>query len=143
MHELSVCNALLEQVERVARSHRAEAVSRIVLRIGPLSGIEPQLLHRAWPLAAEGTLAGAAELVVEPADVVVHCLQCKVESVVPANALLCRICGDFRTRLVSGDEMILQRVELDRSEGMPAPPQSAAASGTKSGASFPDRNSRA
>lgn len=143
MHELSVCTALLERVERVARNHGAEVVSRIVLRLGPLSGIEPQLLRRAWPLAAAGTLADAAELTIEPTEVVVHCLQCQVESVVPANALLCRICGDFRTRLVSGDEMILQRVELDRTERQPALTQPAAGSGVKAGASFPDRDSPA
>lgn len=112
MHELSVCTALLEQVERIARAQNAMAVSAIVLRLGPLSGVEAELLQRAYPLAAAGTLAEQATLTIDPSEVVVRCSQCGAESAVPANRLLCRDCGDFRTRLVSGDEMILQRVEF-------------------------------
>lgn len=113
MHELSVCNALIGQVERIAREHDAAAVASIVIRIGPLSGVEPELLRRAYPIAAAGTVADAAELVIGTADVVVRCSQCNEESRVPANRLLCRACGDFRTRVVSGDELLLERVELE------------------------------
>lgn len=113
MHELSVCNALLEQVERVAREHGASRVARIVLRIGPLSGVEPDLLRRAYPLAAAGTVANDADLVIERSDVIVLCGECGEESVVRPNRLLCASCGDFRTNMVSGDELILQRVELE------------------------------
>jgi hydrogenase nickel incorporation protein HypA/HybF len=113
MHELSVCNALLEQVERVARQHGASRVSSIVLRIGPLSGVEPDLLRRAYPLASAGTVAEDANLVIEHSDVVVLCGECGAESIVRPNRLLCEHCGDYRTRMISGDELILQRVELD------------------------------
>lgn len=112
MHELSVCTALLDQVEKIAHERNALAVSRIVLRLGPLSGIEPQLLRRAYPLAAAGTIAEHAELTIDASDVVVRCSQCGEESAVPANRLLCSACGDFRTHLISGDELLLQSVEL-------------------------------
>lgn len=110
MHELSVCMALLEQVERVARERRAGAVSQIVVRLGPLSGVEAELLRNAYPLAAAGTIAEHAELVIDEMDVVVHCSSCGAESAATPNRLLCRECGDFRTRIVSGDEMLLQRI---------------------------------
>ncbi|MDH3532602.1 MAG: hydrogenase maturation nickel metallochaperone HypA [Gammaproteobacteria bacterium] len=113
MHELSVCNALISEVEQIARQKNAAVVTRIVLKVGPLSGIEPQLLLQAYPLAAAGTVAVDADLVIETADVVVHCSQCGKESRAAANRLLCAACGDFRTRVISGDEMILQRLELD------------------------------
>ncbi|MDH3363956.1 MAG: hydrogenase maturation nickel metallochaperone HypA, partial [Gammaproteobacteria bacterium] len=54
-----------------------------------------------------------AELVIEVADVVVRCSQCDSETTVTPNKLLCGSCGDFRTRLISGDELTLMRVELD------------------------------
>ncbi len=114
MHELSVCTALLTQVERVARERNAASVSRIVLKVGPLSGVEPDLLQRAWPLAAAGSIAAEAVLTIEPAAVVVRCTQCGSESNVPANRLLCGECGDFRTRVLSGDEMILQSLQLEK-----------------------------
>jgi hydrogenase nickel incorporation protein HypA/HybF len=113
MHELSVCNALLDQVERIARERHAARVVRIVLRIGPLSGVDPELLRHAYPLAAANTAAENAELVIEQADVVVSCTLCGAQSSVQPNRLLCKSCGDFRTRLINGDELILQRVELE------------------------------
>ena len=112
MHELSVCMALLEQVERIAREHHASAVERILLRIGPLSGIEASLLANAYPLAAAGTLAEHAVLDIEAAPVLVGCTDCGAESEAAPNRLLCGACGSYRTRLVSGDEMLLANLEL-------------------------------
>lgn len=112
MHELSVCSALMDQVERIARQHRAVRVDRIVLRIGPLSGIEASLLEHAYPVAAAGTLAEHAELVIEPLPVRVRCTRCGAETEAKPNRLICGACGDYRTRLVSGDEMLLASLEL-------------------------------
>ena len=112
MHELSVCIALLDSVREIAAKHHAEAVAKIVLKIGPLSGIEPELLRKAYPLAAARTVAADAELVIEADTVVVRCTVCAAESAVTPNRLLCGECGDYRTRLLSGDQMTLQSVEL-------------------------------
>jgi len=112
MHELSVCLSLLQQLETIASERSAVAVEKIYLQIGPLSGIEPALLKSAYPLAAAGTVAADAELIIEASDVVVSCTECGVESPAQANRLLCSACGDFRTQIVSGDEMILQRMEM-------------------------------
>jgi hydrogenase nickel incorporation protein HypA/HybF len=117
MHELSVCLALMKQVERVATDHGARRVERIVLRIGPLSGIEPALLRNAFPLAATGSVAEGAELEIETGPVRVRCTVCDQESEVPSNRLLCSHCGDFRTRVISGEEMLLQSLELDLPPG--------------------------
>jgi hydrogenase nickel incorporation protein HypA/HybF len=112
MHELSVCLSLLDQVQSIAREHGATRVERILLRIGPLSGVEGELLRNAYPLAAAGTLAERAVLDIEPAAIRVHCTQCGVESDAAANRLLCAACGSYHTRLISGDELLLARVEL-------------------------------
>ena len=112
MHELSLCQALIEQVEGIAREHGASRVERIRLRVGPLAGVEPLLLQQAYPLVAVGTLAEAAELIIEPAEIRVHCTLCGAETVARANRLLCGVCGAFQTRLVSGDELVLAHLEL-------------------------------
>lgn len=119
MHELSVCLALMQQVERVAREHRALRVERILLQLGPLSGVEGPLLQHAFPLAAAGTLAEHAELVIETIPVRVRCSQCGADSEVAPNRLVCGACGDWRTRVVSGEEMLLARLELVEPEERP------------------------
>lgn len=113
MHELSICQALLDQLEGLAEQHGAHKISRVALRIGPLSGVESGLLKQAWPLAAAGSVAEGSQLEIEPLPVRVSCLVCDAESEVPANRLLCPLCGDYGTSLVSGDELLLATVDLE------------------------------
>lgn len=112
MHELSVCQGMLQQVAALAAEHHARGVSRIVVQIGPLAGVEPQLLQEAFPIARAGTPAEAAELEVESLPLRVRCQSCGAESEARPNRLVCAACGDWRTQLLSGDELILKRVEL-------------------------------
>jgi hydrogenase nickel incorporation protein HypA/HybF len=114
MHELSICIALMRQVQRIACERDAGRVDRIVVQIGPLSGVEARLLEHAWPLASTGTVAEEAELIIENTPVKVRCTRCDAVSKVAPNRLLCSACGDFRTRLVSGDEMLLATLELSQ-----------------------------
>lgn len=114
MHELSVCQALIDQVEDVARQHHATRIMSIVVRVGPLAGIEDGLLLRAFSLAKAGTVAGDAELVVENSPVRVRCEQCGKETDVTPTCLVCGLCGAWRIQLISGDELLLASVELEK-----------------------------
>lgn len=114
MHELSVCEALIRQIERICAEHEQEVVKSITLSVGPLSGVEPKLLRHAYPLAAAGTVAEHARLDINTGPVVVRCTVCEAETPVAPNRLLCGACGDFRTRLIAGDELLLERLELDQ-----------------------------
>ena len=113
MHELSLCQDMMDQVMAIAQANRAEKVLRIIVRIGPLSGVEPQLLESAFTISRAGTLAEEAEFVTEAQAIRVYCNVCGTESDATVNNLLCRQCGDNDTKLVSGDELILARVELE------------------------------
>jgi len=112
MHELSLCLALLDQARALAEQHGAHGITRLLVRVGPLAGVEPALLASAWPLAAAETLAADALLDIETAPVVVHCRDCDRASTVAPNRLLCLHCGSHRTRLQSGDELLLVSLEL-------------------------------
>jgi hydrogenase nickel incorporation protein HypA/HybF len=113
MHELAVCQALIGQVERVARANDARRVLSITVAIGPLAGIEPKLLEHAYPLAAAGTVAQDARLVIETVPVRVRCRKCRAETAAAANRLLCGACGDWQVEVIAGEEMLLQRVEVE------------------------------
>lgn len=102
----------MRQVSALATEHRAARVASITLRLGPLSGVEPELLRSAFEISRASSLAETAELLIEPQPVRVLCRQCGAESEASANNLLCRACGAFETKLISGDELILARVEL-------------------------------
>jgi hydrogenase nickel incorporation protein HypA/HybF len=120
MHELAICQALMSQVETIARDNHAARVIAITVGMGPLSGVEEQLLKNAYPIASADTVAAEAELVIQLSPVRVRCSSCNKESTVAANRLICNHCGDWRTELLSGDELILLRVELDKPEQLAA-----------------------
>ena len=112
MHELAICQALISQVASVARDRKASAVTDIYVQVGPLSGVESPLMQSAFPIAAAGTVASAAELHLEQSPLRVRCNECGAESDATMTRLVCRECGDWRTTLVSGDELILRRVVM-------------------------------
>ena len=116
MHELALCQALMSQVEVIARDNHATRVIAITLGMGPLSGVEEQLLKNAYPVASAGTVADGAELLVESTPVRVRCISCGEESEAEPNRLVCGHCDDWHTELVSGDELLLIRLEMEKSK---------------------------
>ncbi len=116
MHELSICQAIIKQAVTVARQHGARAISKIELAIGPLAGVDIQLLQHAFPLARAGTMAENAELHAEALPLRVRCLSCFRESEAQPNRLLCSHCNDWHTQIISGDEMLIKSVELETEE---------------------------
>ena len=116
MHELAICQSLMEQVESIALERNAQCVTSIVVGMGPLSGVEAQLLKNAYPIASAGTVAEEAKLIIESLPVRVKCSQCGSESDALPNKLICKQCGDWRTTLISGDELLLMSIELEKSK---------------------------
>lgn len=113
MHELAVSQDIIAQVENIAREHGAVSVHQITLEIGPLSGVEPALLQAAFPIACAGTVAENARLEINEIPVKVKCRSCASISTVSTNNLTCQACGAWQTDLISGDEMLLKRIEMD------------------------------
>ena len=111
MHELSVCQALLDQVAAIAEAQCAELVERITIEVGPLSGTEPALLLNAFLAMRTGTVS-AAELRIEGCAVRIHCLECGCQSETPPNRLICAQCWGWRTHVIAGDGLRLLRVEM-------------------------------
>ncbi|MBW8459324.1 MAG: hydrogenase maturation nickel metallochaperone HypA [Thiobacillus sp.] len=112
MHELAVAQALVEQVDAVIDQHHASSATSIRVRIGPLAGVVPELLATAFPLAAVGSRMEYAELEFTHAPIQVHCQTCGAETEAAMNRLLCGACGDWHTQVISGDELLLESVEL-------------------------------
>ena len=115
MHELSICQATLGQIIQISQKYPNHTVSSITLQIGPLSGVEPLLLEQAFPLVSVNTIAENAKLIIEHLPVKIICLQCNTESETPPNRLLCKQCGTWKTKLISGDEMLLASLEFQES----------------------------
>lgn len=111
MHEFSVARALMQTVERRVAAHGATAVHRVCLRVGEASGIEVDLLRSAFELVRERTPCASAVLEIDTVPAVWTCPQCdrRLPRDVPLRCPRCR----EPARLVSGDEILLSRLELE------------------------------
>ncbi len=113
MHELAICQSILAQAVDIAGQR---AVRRITLSIGPLAGVEPHLLRAAFPLVAAGTCCAGAQLAIRLSAVRVSCQLCGAASEVQPNRLLCGLCGTWHVRLVKGDEMRIDSIDVTQKE---------------------------
>ena len=113
MHELSVCQGLMRQVDRIAAQNNATAVERIVLKVGALSGVEPDLLKHAFTIARQGTVAENAELEMQEGPVVVRCTLCGAAGEAAVNRLVCPECSDWRVDVTEGEELLLLSLEIE------------------------------
>jgi len=111
VHEYSIIQALLERVEHEAHARGALSVSRLAVRIGELSGVEQRLLETAYETFRERTLCENAALDVTFVPARWGCPACGVD--IPSGAVLsCRDCGSA-ARLVQGEEIMLDRIEME------------------------------
>jgi hydrogenase nickel incorporation protein HypA/HybF len=112
MHELSLCEDILDQLTALTRRHGAKAVARVSVRIGALAGVEPMLLEHAFRSACIDTVAEQAEFRTEWVAARVRCGACGLEAETAPNDLRCPTCGGHDTELTRGEELTLASVEL-------------------------------
>ena len=62
VHELGLLSGVVDVVVQAADQR---TIRRVALRVGARSGVVPEALHAAWPLASLGTACADAELTVE------------------------------------------------------------------------------
>lgn len=65
MHEYSIVQSLIEQCEEHGRANHAEKITRVTVKIGRYSGVETDLLTRAFDTFKESTLVQEASLLIE------------------------------------------------------------------------------
>ncbi|QIR15402.1 hydrogenase maturation nickel metallochaperone HypA [Shewanella aestuarii] len=113
MHEYSIVSALIEQCEDLAKQHQANAIRRVEVKIGILSGVEPALLSQAFEtFKLDGICANATfNMHIQP--LLLMCNQCGIESEQTARTVICPHCQSNDTRIMDGEDMMLMQLEMD------------------------------
>ena len=111
MHEYSIVCALLDRIEAEARSRGASSVDSVRVAIGLQAGLDPQLLRSAFELARAGTPCAEATLELREIAPDWRCRACGGELPIDGPRR-CPACGS-PGRLVAGDEIVLERLELE------------------------------
>lgn len=93
MHEVSVMEKVISEVERVAHEHGLVVVTKFTLKIGALSGIIPEALEFAFQGLRMGTALEKAEMKLEVELAKFKCTVCEREIEVGEFEYVCPDCG--------------------------------------------------
>lgn len=116
MHERSLVRALLRQVEDLAERHSPGRVRAICVRLGELSGVEPELFVSAYDeLVTETPLRGAA-LQMERVPLEATCDLCGRQFRIERHRFQCSDCGSSRLSIRGGEELLLESVTIEENE---------------------------
>ena len=121
MHELSIAQALVEQLEEIRKREGASRIVRCRVAVGRLSGVDRGALEAAFPLAAEGWPIQPDALDVREVPVSVRCRRCSAETRLEELDFRCSACQSIEVDLAAGREIQLESVDLDVPEPEPDP----------------------
>lgn len=110
MHEYSIIQSLVDSVA-AAVGTRDGAVHRVEVAIGELAGVDCTLLTTAYEVFREGTLCERATLTIDRIPARWECPNC-LKAIDRGAFLRCASCNE-PARLAAGDEIVLQRIELE------------------------------
>jgi hydrogenase nickel incorporation protein HypA/HybF len=110
MHEMALAEGILSVVLDAAGGQN---VRRVCLRVGKLLMVVPDSLQFSFELATDGTPAAGAVLEMEDVPARWRCLQCGAESALDLPPFNCQSCGASELEVVTGDELLVDAVELE------------------------------
>jgi hydrogenase nickel incorporation protein HypA/HybF len=113
MHEYSIVQSLLNSCDENAQANHATKVTKVVVKIGVMSGVEPHLLQTAFDTFKEHTICDGAEFIINIQPIVIVCNGCGVESTLSKNEYCCPVCQGIEVDVVDGEEMYLMQLELE------------------------------
>ena len=112
MHEYSLVQSLVDRVEAEASRRGALSIHRVSVRIGELSGVDPELLQTAYDTFREGTPCAEAALVLERVEATWSCPRCG-RRIARGAALRCDACGEPARLDDGGDALMLSGIEME------------------------------
>jgi len=114
MHEFSIVDSLLHLAEEHALKNNANKVTKLEIKIGVLSGVEPELLKTAFETFKEGTICEEAEFIMKIQPVVIKCQTCGFEGELKKDEYLCPQCQSGEIKIIDGEDMYLMSLELEQ-----------------------------
>ncbi|GIU11105.1 MULTISPECIES: hydrogenase maturation nickel metallochaperone HypA [unclassified Shewanella] len=112
MHEYSIVTALIEECERHAQANNANEIIRVEIKLGILSGVEPELLKTAFETFKLEGICRDAQLVMNIQPLVLSCLSCGKTTEHTERSVICSHCQSGQTKVLDGEDMLLMQLEL-------------------------------
>ncbi|TLS68278.1 hydrogenase maturation nickel metallochaperone HypA [Mariprofundus erugo] len=112
MHELSLCEGIVELLQERAAIDHFSQVKTVQLQIGQLSCVEPEAMRFAFGAVSKNSVAAGATLNIEPLPGIGWCHRCAAEVAIGQRYDPCPLCGTAPIEIRQGDEMRIKHVEV-------------------------------
>lgn len=113
MHEMALCESVLQVLEEQARVQDFQRISRVRLEIGRLSGVEIAALRFGFEVVTRGSLAEGARLdILEPPGTA-WCMPCEAVVEIARRGDPCPDCGSHQLQVTGGDQMNIKDLEVE------------------------------
>lgn len=107
MHELSICEYLIDMLEDERRRRGFHEVTRLRLEVGMLSCLDPEALRFAFEICTRETFLDGADLEIDRPPGTARCPDCGTEVSVSSHLDPCPTCGGTRLDATGGDQLRL------------------------------------
>ncbi len=112
MHEMSLCENILDILKRQAGEQHFSRVKRVSLEVGPFSCVEPEALRFGFDVVMRGSLAEGAALEITSPQATALCLTCFKTVPVKDRFDSCPECGATELQVTGGEELRIREVEV-------------------------------
>ena len=113
MHEMSLCENILDILEQQAREQQYHKVSTVWLEIGTLSSVEPEAMRFCFDAVMKGSLAEKAQLEIVLVQGQAWCLQCNKNVIIKQRYDACPDCDAFPLQVTNGEQMRIKELEVE------------------------------
>ncbi|MGO9171407.1 MAG: hydrogenase maturation nickel metallochaperone HypA [Rhodomicrobium sp.] len=113
MHEMSLCQSVLQMLEEQAAVHSYTRVKAVWLEIGPLAGVEPEAMMFCFDAVTRGTLAENARFEIVHTQAKAWCMGCSKSVDITNRFDSCPDCGSYQLQITGGDELRIKQMEVD------------------------------
>jgi hydrogenase nickel incorporation protein HypA/HybF len=113
MHEMSLCEGILQVIEDHAAQQRFAKVCRVRLEIGALAGVEIEALRFGFEVVTRNTIAEGAMLDIITLPGRAWCLGCSQSVAVQQRFDACPDCGSYQLQISGGDELRIKDLEVE------------------------------
>ncbi len=113
MHEYSIVQSLLDSCEENVKQNDATKVTKVVVKIGVLSGVEPDLLKTAFDTFKDKTICEESEFIMNIQPVLIKCQTCGKESELQKHEYSCPKCESIEIEILDGEDMFLMQLEME------------------------------
>jgi len=113
MHEISLCEGVMQVIESEAAKQNFKKVKTVCLEIGDLSCVEIEAMIFAFEVVTRNSIAAGAKLDIVRIPGEAWCMKCSKNVPVKQRFDQCPGCGSYQLQATSGEEMRIKELEVE------------------------------